>query len=423
MSRSGDTEARIRGWLAAGDEHAPDDLVEAVLAEFPSIRQRRRWEVPLRARWVFRSLRWTVGMALLVMILVLLLATALLVAARPPSWVRLSGTDVFGNGSVTDVVLVPDGLLAVGTTSQGGHDMAAAWGSTDGLRWRQTSSGTALADTSMGRIARQGTTVVAVGFDCPPGASSYCGGARILRTVDEHSWQAAATDFRSCCGSEGVSYVAVTAGGPGFVAVGTRETEYGTLVGASIATSVDGSTWKILHSTSPAFVGASMAGVAAGSSGLVTVGAAQDGTPEVWRSADGRTWSRIESSSALASGTLTDVASDGRTFVAVGSYNDHPAAWTSSDGVTWQLHLDVESPAGTAMTRVVWAGREFIALGRSASGSGVAWSSTGDGFWTLLATGQIFSNAELQAVAQVGSRLVLFGRNAFGQVIIATNAP
>ena len=143
----------------------------------------------------------------------------------------------------------------------------------------------------------------------------------------------------------------ITAGGPGYVAVGhvlTREgydlTPFaeGVLVGgltsdyqdAAVWVSEDGVSWARVDSPSFGGPGAQlMTGVAAGEAGIVAVGSSEDGSG-TWVSDDGNTWQRVEPD-PLADGWVLDVVEDRGGFVAVGSIDLRPTIWTSADGFAW----------------------------------------------------------------------------------------
>jgi hypothetical protein len=168
----------------------------------------------------------------------------------------------------------------------------------------------------------------------------------------------------------GVMY-AVTAGGPGLVAVGanhldyyTRETQadlfgYGEqddLIGAADAvvwTSPDGFTWSRAPHDETIFGGdgsQQMFDVTAGGPGLVAVGrdgpaVDGEGNAAVWTSPDGLTWSRVPDDEAVFGGPgeqrMVSVTVGGPGLVAVGfdrpavDGEQNAAVWISADGLTW----------------------------------------------------------------------------------------
>ena len=176
---------------------------------------------------------------------------------------------------------------------------------------------------------------------------------------------------------------AVTAGGPGLVAVGVgvhdccAESEYSAgpeqlayeqepsyeadgnpAADAVVWTSVDGVTWSLVPHDEEVFGGPGeqrMVSVTAGGPGLVAVGndgaaGNEQANAAVWASGDGFTWTRVPDDEAVFGGRYTQrmlsVTAGGAGLVAVGS-DGHPidrydielaadaAVWTSVDGVTW----------------------------------------------------------------------------------------
>lgn len=149
--------------------------------------------------------------------------------------------------------------------------------------------------------------------------------------------------------------------------------------------STDGLAWRRL-ADSPAFEGTggpygwfdSVAGVAPGRTGLVAVGATNEGDmsafdAEAWTSPDGDSWQRAVVSGAKDA-AMNDVAAGPGGFVAVG-IDGHAgggtqmvgsrgaAVWTSADGTRW-TRLPTEADfAGAEMTRVIAGPSGYLAVG------------------------------------------------------------
>jgi hypothetical protein len=105
--------------------------------------------------------------------------------------------------------------------------------------------------------------------------------------------------------------------------------------------------------------------------------------------------------------------------VAVGRDGTSAAAWVSSDGLAWQ-----QAPSGPAltdgyMTRVTWTGSAFLGVGKNGAEDGVAWTSTDGSSWTRLDTSDIFKGTPIVGGVALGSRLIVFGQDAAGQVVVA----
>jgi Putative zinc-finger len=153
---------------------------------------------------------------------------------------------------------------------------------------------------------------------------------------------------------------AVTAGGPGFVAVGRGcvSVENSVSCEAVVWTTADGRTWKRPPVSDATDAGAwvalsgvqvGMFDVAAGTPGIVAIGyaARPDIQATTWFSPDGASWERVPLGDANSS-RVNAVTWDGHQFVAVGEDRSQApdlkglatttaraAVWTSTDGRTW----------------------------------------------------------------------------------------
>ena len=102
--------------------------------------------------------------------------------------------------------------------------------------------------------------------------------------------------------------------------------------------------------------------------------------------------------------------------MAVGDAGGSALSWVSPDGSSWQASQPLEN---ARMLRVSWLGSEFVAIGESGS-DGAAWSSADGLTWHRLDTGTIFAGAQIQGASSIASRLVLFGADASGGLVVAT---
>jgi hypothetical protein len=156
---------------------------------------------------------------------------------------------------------------------------------------------------------------------------------------------------------------AVTAGGPGFVAVGHMCQLEPPVCWGSIRLSRDGVTWEELPRTgglemvapeSPAALQPTLIGVAARPGAIVAIGYATNplATVEtdvvrsaVWISGDGRTWSPVDTS-IFDGARVSDIVATTHGFVIVGadysprSGGPRGAIWYSDDGRAWHRVLD-----------------------------------------------------------------------------------
>ena len=133
---------------------------------------------------------------------------------------------------------------------------AGVWTSIDGTSWTEAPADADLVDGQLVSIAASNGVLVAVGFGTP------------LVSNDGLTWRKVVLP-----GAGGTQY-AVTAGGPGFVAVGSRS--LGAMrANAIVWTSTDGSAWTQVPDH-PDFALAEMHGVAAADGRIVAVGYAND---------------------------------------------------------------------------------------------------------------------------------------------------
>lgn len=185
---------------------------------------------------------------------------------------------------------------------------------------------------------------------------------------------------------------AITAGGPGLVAVGAYDA-FDDM--ADIWTSSDGRTWSrvIGQELGPGVIN----DVTCGGPGLVAVGdGAGRGSARgaVWTSRDGLTWSRSRDDPDFGRGLIKAVTAGGPGLVAVGFPH---RAWFSSDGLTWTraslppVPLDVY-PGDDGQTPQVYlddvaaAGDRLVAVGgmmmTDESQEAVIWTSADGMTWT-----------------------------------------
>ena len=178
-------------------------------------------------------------------------------------------------------------------------------------------------------------------------------------------------------GADQQTMVSVTAGGPGFVAVGYAAS-FGDAV-AAVWTSSDGVEWsRVAHDE--AVFGASsqvrMRSVAVEGSGLVAVGVEDRGpmgpAAAVWTSVDGITWSRVpDEGSVFLFSEMNSVAAGGPGLVAVGTNDSDAEVWTSVDGSTWaRVPRDDTTLGGLgfqSMVSVTVGGPGLVAVGADES--------------------------------------------------------
>jgi hypothetical protein len=147
--------------------------------------------------------------------------------------------------------------------------------------------------------------------------------------------------------------------------------------------------------------------VTAGGPGLVAVGSSNgrhhhggyllDGPATVWTSSEGSAWTRIVGGT-LGDGNIVDVTTGGPGLVAVGSYERSPdfrhnnasgftdsqtaVVWTSTDGTSWTRGPDDADVFGGATMNAVASGTPGLAaVGRSEFHNDAAWFSADGVQW------------------------------------------
>jgi hypothetical protein len=289
------------------------------------------------------------------------------------------------------VATIGDRFVAVGEANA--H--AAAWTSTDGETWRRAPAGQAAFHSDAERQVITDVTVgsravVGVGFEQDRRGRSR---AVIWTSIDGMRWMRVPN--QPALGRADFQVMnAVTAGGPGFVAVGWAEYDPATdEANAAVWTSADGRAWARLPHDEDVFgvTGAEgMLDVVAGRRGLIAVGS--DGpNAVVWTSVDGTEWTRLPHDEAVFGGeqliwALT-VAESG--IVGVGYNNssegegEHAVIWTSRDGSRWSRTPLEEASA--LLRGVAATGRGLVAVGSelvAGHTDAVVWTSPDGARWT-----------------------------------------
>ncbi len=241
-------------------------------------------------------------------------------------------------------------------------------------------------------------------------------GAAAWVSADGRTWRRS----EPIAGSRFARMLAVTAGGPGLVAVGQEVGRSGG-TRSVVWTSANGSSWtRVPDST--AFDRSAMRAVAAGGPGVIAVGLRT--SPEgaaVWTSPDGVAWTRLPDAKVFEASRMTGIAVAGPVLSAVGYDAGDAVVWTSETGSTWRR---VEGGAaggsfeGARMLAVTWSGSGLIAVGLAAgsdgSTNGAAWTSSDGARWVRVGGDSVFAGATLTAVTASGTRSVVAGQDAAG---------
>lgn len=340
------------------------------------------------------------------------------------AWSRVPHDDeVFGGLPGIEEVVIWDvttggpGFVAVGEWTIGagyggsGLPAASVWVSADGTDWERVAEEEEdFEDASMAAITAGGPGLVAVGKSCPP-EDPHCDAA-VWTSPDGSAW-ARVPHEEDILGDAAVNDVAV--GSPGLVAVGSaRRGDRG--VGAVWA-SPDGIVWTRVPHDEEVFGGTGDAwidSVTEGGPGLVAVGGRfREGRPEAaaWVSPDGQTWSAVEVVEGFEDARMRAVTQGGPGLVAVGSgsHGEEAAVWVSPDGMSWERVKD-EALAGAEMADVTSTGGGLVAVGaeRSLGGPAVVWLSEDGLVWERI-DDPVFEEAGMTGVVFGASRLVAVG--------------
>ncbi len=258
------------------------------------------------------------------------------------TWQRSPYDTSFAKAEMDDVAEGPQGTIAVGHADNG-YDLDSAVWIGAGNTWSGVPEDPAVfggsGDQYMKAIAAGGPGWVAVG-------SAEYGDAAVWTSVDGMNWMRVPHDEAVFGGAQSQVMAGVTAGGPGVVAVGSDRG----LDAAAVWTSVDGVNWARVPHDEAVFGGPalqSMEAVTAGGPGLVAVGSDSSGADSdaaVWTSVNGLTWTRVPHDETVFGGSedqvMKDVTAGGPGLIAVGfdqkGADQDAAVWTSVDGLTWE---------------------------------------------------------------------------------------
>jgi hypothetical protein len=327
-------------------------------------------------------------------------ARGLDIAFLSPDGVTWTGTDPVGSTAteqISGAALTSAGQAIVAGVTTGDAaerlpvlTLIGATGGPDKIGLRAI-PGATIPQVAVNAIAASGAAQVAVG-----GADGFP--ALWVSADGGSTWARAAGSTPAVLTRPGAEQLtAVAHGAAGWLAVGggtTATPQHPVVVG-----SADGRSWTALDS-SPAFTGPGLmvtAAVTAGPNGYVIVGRQQAGGRTVaaaWQAAGLTGWQRAADArpGALdgASGSqMNAVTATPAGFAAVGSAGTHPAAWLSATGRTWSLvTLPLPGAAvGAALAYVAATPNRVAAAGTEVTAAGqrlpfAAVSADGGLTWT-----------------------------------------
>ena len=197
-------------------------------------------------------------------------------------------------------------------------------------------------------------------------------------------------------------------------------------------------TWQRIEDTDATrFQDSPIEAITAGGPGFVAVGSQQGETAEgewttdaaVWVATNGEAWERIDSVALgawaddargeLGMQSMSDVVTSGDRIVAVGSEGYAAAVWTSDDGYMWERVVDDDLPPGTSdsyMNAVAVYEGGFIAVGSHRSDAGI-WLSPDGIDWIRVVDNDLLGdsdgNVQLRGVTAYESGLVAVGDKGF----------
>lgn len=304
-------------------------------------------------------------------------STSTTLAVLPFGWSSV-GEDITG-GWKADVVAGGPGLVIVGgDDNEEGIPQPMAWTSVDGNVWEVSSlpydEESECDGIDVGReavsVAAGPLGVVAVGYDVCDGSAWVSPDGVTWEQVVEDAWRNRWESLR-----------AVTAGGPGWVAVGTDWHGNGV-----VWVSVDGRRWEQITDEDLLWADTrvDMWDVVDAGPGLVAVGMAgvEDSGKErsaIWVSEDGYEWDRIPDTLIGGGGLFIASSDSGTSRVVTFSrpIGETPSlAWASIDGVNWTRS---DPPSPPAPGRAVWIGDQLLAYGRHQDGGDPTLWTSNDG--------------------------------------------
>jgi Putative zinc-finger len=231
------------------------------------------------------------------------------------SWIRSPDSQPLSGAAMTDVVTAGGGLLAVGLRDQ--PESAAIWTSTDGLHWQSAPQPTGADGARVNSVTEGPRGLVAVGQDAA--------GAAVWTSTDGRTFTRQTLPVAL---SQGTRLMAITSGGPGYVAVGST-VDASQQQGGALWTSSDGRGWTSV--ADPTDVqGVDLVSVAAGGGRLIAVGAAPAGAV-AFSSTDGLIWQALPAGPGFSGAVLRSVVLDGPDLLIVGSGKHGPESWRLSD--------------------------------------------------------------------------------------------
>lgn len=220
------------------------------------------------------------------------------------------------------------------------------------------------------------------------------GASPVLWSTNASSWSAATLpDGAPTTGND------VAWNGASWVMVGSGET-------GKMAVSSDGHTWTLPQT--PAAPAYGLNGIAWNGSVWVAVGQDILGTwNSIWYSYDSQNWTAV--SSIFNGGQGLAVASDGSTFVAVGSGSGGRTVYRSTNGVTWTQITSGNGTFTASGSRIAYNGVRWLASGVDSPAVQRLITSTNGISWTDVTIPFVIPGSYAQSFAWNGTYWLLVG--------------
>lgn len=296
------------------------------------------------------------------------------------------------------------GLVAI-SAAVGGGNAPSVWVSADGRNWQykplDRPSFANVSRLSAPALGKHGLVMVGTAQGAPSSGHAPLPQGVVWTSTTGLSWQRIPTPGTVF---QGASLSSVTAGGPGYVAVGTVQTRPSptptTNYRSAIWVSSDGARWYPASDAGPRFRAAFITDVAAGGPGLVAVGSAYSAAgrpqaPAIWTSTNGRSWRRLPLNAPFGKGEGIDRIVRGHNELLALGYDTparglhHQIVWTSPDGLHWRRAATDPFGVGHSAPAVTALGSGFTAVGQYDNAPTLWWSADGS-WWTPAAGSDVF---------------------------------
>jgi hypothetical protein len=305
------------------------------------------------------------------------------------AWQRVPHESVFEEAWINAVMVGGPGVVAAGghgPYALGWPIDAAVWVSSDGVVWDSIDE-----PSFTGNAPDAGESWGARIADLATGSLGLAGGghfgtvAAIWTSQDGINWSRVLDD--DLLGDESSGILGITAGGPGWVAVGSVDSDGG------VWFSEDGLDWIQVNDDDLLAgdrIEATLYDVAAWNDGLIAVGLVglwdgngiQASRGAVWVSEDGIEWQELDEASFADARVFEGVSIDPSTDTAL-VFGTPGGIWSSVDGVTWDASRSDSMRGPPPSSGVAWDGERAIAGGPDMALS--LWSTDDSGRnWTRI---------------------------------------